>query len=204
MPRPARPKRLSGRPGRSLGSLRHDLALEETSGGEPAGRIRSRPFFGLGAHRQHSAHRVPPDLLRRTAHDHRGDDQSVRRHRRRRRLVNRLFRLSHDDEVASFGACGVWPVAGVAHPRCPVLGRAACFVVCFKECNLKMDSWWGEVCCCRSRIHPVRSLSAKNDPKRENAPWPSSWTSCEAPTARLDSHGYQVDGHLRPRVEGAG
>jgi len=41
-------------------------------------------------------------------------------------------------------------------------------------------------------------------PQAENAPWPSSWTSCEAPTARLDSHGYQVDGRLRPRVEGAG
>eukprot|EP00964_Phaeocystis_antarctica_P138003 scaffold102637_cov47-Phaeocystis_antarctica.AAC.1 len=26
----------------------------------------------------------------------------------------------------------------------------------------------------------------------------------EAPTARLDSRGYQVDGRLRPRVEGAG
>ena len=130
---------------------RRDLAPKEASG-EPAGRIVSRLVFGIGAHRQHSAHRVPPDLLRRTAHDHRGDDQSVRRHRRRRRLVNRFFRLSHDDEVASFGACGVWPVAGVAHPRCPVLGRAACFVVCFKECNLKMDSWWVSCEVCRSRI----------------------------------------------------
>ena len=36
------------------------------------------------------------------------------------------------------------------------------------------------------------------------APWPSSWSSGEALTARLDSRGYQVDGSLRPRVEGAG
>ena len=38
----------------------------------------------------------------------------------------------------------------------------------------------------------------------ELAPWPSSWTSLEALTARFDSRGYQVDGRLRPRVEGAG
>eukprot|EP00964_Phaeocystis_antarctica_P036254 scaffold20708_cov33-Phaeocystis_antarctica.AAC.2 len=36
------------------------------------------------------------------------------------------------------------------------------------------------------------------------APWPSSWTSLEALTARFDSRGYQVDGRLRLRVEGAG
>eukprot|EP00964_Phaeocystis_antarctica_P091481 scaffold58679_cov26-Phaeocystis_antarctica.AAC.1 len=29
------------------------------------------------------------------------------------------------------------------------------------------------------------------------------WSSAEAPTARFDSRSYQVDGRLRPRVEGA-
>eukprot|EP00964_Phaeocystis_antarctica_P010446 scaffold5748_cov49-Phaeocystis_antarctica.AAC.3 len=47
-------------------------------------------------------------------------------------------------------------------------------------------------------------LVVRNGPLTENAPWPSSWTSLEALTARFDRLGYQVDGRLRPRVEGAG
>eukprot|EP00964_Phaeocystis_antarctica_P030197 scaffold17028_cov31-Phaeocystis_antarctica.AAC.2 len=35
-------------------------------------------------------------------------------------------------------------------------------------------------------------------------PLPVRWSLVEAPTARFDSQGCQVDGCLRPRVEGAG
>ena len=51
---------------------------------------------------------------------------------------------------------------------------------------------------------PCEVVECGKRPRTENAPWPSSWTSLEALTARFDSLGYQVDGRLRPRVEGAG
>eukprot|EP00964_Phaeocystis_antarctica_P147721 scaffold114397_cov36-Phaeocystis_antarctica.AAC.1 len=51
---------------------------------------------------------------------------------------------------------------------------------------------------------PCEVVECGNGPLSENAPWPSSWTLLEALTARFDSLGSQVDGRLRPRVEGAG
>ena len=56
----------------------------------------------------------------------------------------------------------------------------------------------------RHRASPCEVVQCGNGSLTELAPWPSSWSSLEAPTARLDSRGCQVDRRLRLRVEGAG
>eukprot|EP00964_Phaeocystis_antarctica_P059197 scaffold35152_cov35-Phaeocystis_antarctica.AAC.1 len=54
---------------------------------------------------------------------------------------------------------------------------------------------------CRS---PCEVPECGNGPQAENATCPSAGRQLRLRRARFDSHGYQVDGHLRPRVEGAG
>ena len=95
----------------------------------------------------------------------------------------------------------------VVHNRCspPALFTRVHGVVCTQPENWRSpcaDAVHHRQCSPSQTKHPVRSCQKRS--RTENAPWPSSWSSLEALTARFDSRGYQVDGSLRPRVEGAG